>query len=167
MNTDLQQTSCELMSSSTHCHGSVFSVLSLAGELNALIGKVAAVGLQRKRAIELHRKINQLRSTIAHTEGQLHDALTKLADHDSFQPQSPSTSSGKGMTTSFGTQARLPPEQQQVLNEAQKILDQHIKQLGQYNQLKDIAMGMLGIIAEKQGKPLREVMEARGVEDDD
>ena len=39
--------------------------------------------------------------------------------------------------------------------------------LGQYNELKDAGMMMMGLIAEREGRVVREVMEERGVTDED
>ena len=120
------------------------------------------------RAQELKRKIDQRLSTIEHTRAQLDETLTKLSALPSFREQASTLSLEKAQPMSLNaTMMNLPPEQQQTLVQAQKTFDRHIKQLGQYNQLKDIAMGMLGMIAEKEGKTLREVMGARDVQDDD
>lgn len=47
------------------------------------------------------------------------------------------------------------------------MLDRHIKLLGQYNELKDAGMMMIGLIAEREGRVVKEVMEERGVTEDD
>ena len=119
------------------------------------------------RALEFQRKIIQLRSTIESTEVQLSEVLGKLSALPPFQQQDTTASPSKNPSAAFNTTITLPLDQQRTLTQAQKTLDRHIKQLGRYNQLKDIARGMLGMIAEKEGKMLREVMDARDVEDDD
>ena len=119
------------------------------------------------RSLELQRKTTQLRSTIETIETQLGEALSKLSTLPSFQQQSSTTSPTKATFAPLNAVPDLSPDEQHTLRQAQRRLDKHIQQLGQYNQLKDIAMGMLGMIAEKEGKMLREVMEARDVKDDD
>ena len=69
--------------------------------------------------------------------------------------------------TAISTTPDLTPAQRAVLTEAQAVLDGHIKLLGQYNELKDAGMMMLGLIAEREGRVVREVMEERGVGEDD
>ena len=47
------------------------------------------------------------------------------------------------------------------------MLDGQIKALGQYNELKDAGMMMMGLIAEREGRVVKEVMGERGVGEDD
>ena len=54
-----------------------------------------------------------------------------------------------------------------ALEHAQVIANRNISLLKRYNEIKDIAMGMLSLIAEKEGKRLAEVMEERGVGEKD
>ena len=120
-----------------------------------------------QRAMELQYKITQLKSTVEHTEAKLGETLAKLSALSSSQARLAIGSPAKSTPTSIIKVSSLTPDQRHILNEAQKTLDTHIKKLGQYNQLKDMAMGMLGMIAEKEGKTLREVMKDRDVEDDE
>ena len=144
-----------------------------ASDLVADVGSRTATDILEKgpspspRNLELQRKITQLGSTIEHTELQMAEALSKLSTLSSFQEQSSTTSPSRAPSTHSNAMADLSLDQQRTLALAQNTLDRHIEQLGKYNQLKDIAMGMLGIIAEREGKTLREVMQARDVEDDD
>ena len=65
------------------------------------------------------------------------------------------------------TALSTPGTQQQSLVKAQRVLDQHIKLLSQYNALKDAGMTMIGAIAEREGKRVVDVMSERGVDVDD
>lgn len=38
-----------------------------------------------------------------------------------------------------------------ILKEAQTIIKKHIKQLHEYNEIKDVAQGLIGLIAEQRG----------------
>ncbi|RMZ83540.1 hypothetical protein DV738_g1087, partial [Chaetothyriales sp. CBS 135597] len=112
----------------------------------------------------LREKIRQVESSIEHTKLQLSDTLDKLSANK--QERQHSAFPAKSSSLATYPLSDLRPEQQQSFVLAQTILDRHIKQLGKYNQLKDIAMDMLGILAEREGKTMREIMEARGIEDD-
>jgi hypothetical protein len=50
---------------------------------------------------------------------------------------------------------------------AQRVLDVHIKDLGKYNAIKDTAMTMLGIIADRKATTVRELMQERDISEDD
>ncbi|KAJ9603300.1 hypothetical protein H2200_012078 [Cladophialophora chaetospira] len=54
-----------------------------------------------------------------------------------------------------------------ALAHAQVIANSNISLLKRYNEIKDVAMGMLSLIAEKEGKRLAEVMEERGISEKD
>jgi hypothetical protein len=47
--------------------------------------------------------------------------------------------------------------------DAQEIVQRHIKLLHQYNELKDIAMGLFGMIAERRGVRVKDIYEEFGV----
>lgn len=49
----------------------------------------------------------------------------------------------------------------------EKEMKQHIRQLKKYNELKDLSMGIIQLIADQKSSTLREVMNEMGVEDDD
>ncbi|RMD43464.1 hypothetical protein DV735_g1650, partial [Chaetothyriales sp. CBS 134920] len=117
------------------------------------------------QATGLQEKITQVQASIEHTKQQLSDTLDKLSANKPEQQHTALPAKPVGLATY--PLSDLRPEQQQSFVHAQAILDRHIKQLGKYNQLKDIAMDMLGIIAEREGKTMREIMEARGIDDDD
>lgn len=49
----------------------------------------------------------------------------------------------------------------------EKEMKQHIKQLKEYNELKDLSMGIIQLIADQKQATLRTVMNEMGIEDDD
>ena len=51
--------------------------------------------------------------------------------------------------------------------DAQEVVQRHIKLLHQYNELKDIATGLFGMIAERRGTRVKDIYEDFGVEEDD
>ncbi|RMZ78462.1 hypothetical protein DV737_g3901, partial [Chaetothyriales sp. CBS 132003] len=124
------------------------------------------VSVSSPQAAGLQEKIRQLQSSIEHTKSQLCDTLDKISASDQNRQQ-PTSSPAKPSALATYPLSDLSPDQQQSLVRAQAILDHHIKQLGKYNQLKDIAMEMLGMVAEREGKTMREMMAAREIEDDD
>lgn len=56
-------------------------------------------------------------------------------------------------------------DRQDIIDQAKAINEQHIKLLTRYNDTKDAAMELLGIIAEHERKTIRNLMEERGIED--
>lgn len=51
------------------------------------------------------------------------------------------------------------------LDAAKKLKANHVKDLQRYNEIKDIAQGLIGLIAEQRGVRVVDVMEEIGVED--
>lgn len=49
----------------------------------------------------------------------------------------------------------------------EKEMKQHIEQLKEYNELKDLSMGIIQLIADQKQATLRTVMNEMGIEDDD
>lgn len=125
------------------------------------------------RPVDLPTKISQLKTTIEHTQQQFTDTLNKIAALPSSGSQQPSTSnttatlSNATTFTAISTTPDLTPDQQAALARAQGVLDGHIKLLGQYNELKDAGMMMMGLIAEREARVVRDVMEERGVGEED
>ncbi len=118
--------------------------------------------------------IQALQSKISSTEEKLRSALQRISQLKSFQPESRPTNGGAApsasslATTPKALQSlRLTESEEAALAFADEIFARHIARLKEYNELKDIAMGMLSIIADKQGRRLAEVMEERGVDEKD
>ena len=97
--------------------------------------------------------IEVLKSNVSSTESQLSAKLHEITKIESFQS---SQQSDTKTDTDKAAQAH-----------AQSIINKHISLLKRYNEIKDIALGMLSLIAEKEGKRLAEVMEERGVSEKD
>jgi hypothetical protein len=111
------------------------------------------------------KSISTLESEIAATEANLAATLSRLS---ASQASSSLPLAAVRSTADEGDQS--PPsldDRQQLLNDAQGIFDRHIVLLKKYNEIKDVAMGMLSLIAEREGKRLAEVMQERGLGGDD
>ena len=59
------------------------------------------------------------------------------------------------------------PLDEQIMVRARETVARYKQSVTRYNDLKDAAMGLLGLIAEKEGRTLKDVLEERGIEDDD
>jgi DNA repair protein Swi5/Sae3 len=51
--------------------------------------------------------------------------------------------------------------------QAEAIVKRHIKLLHAYNEIKDVGLGLMGLIADSRGVRLKEVMEEMGVGEKD
>ena len=111
-------------------------------------------------ALLLQIKIANLHHTIAHISTSLASTLSQLSHNPSIPPSSTSRSA----TTSPPPPNLSPRTQQQSLLHAQRILDDHVKQLQRYNETKDVAMSLVGIIAEGKGESVRNLLRERGWE---
>lgn len=56
------------------------------------------------------------------------------------------------------------PTEADIMNAANKIVKQHIKLLHEYNELKDVGQGLMGLIADQRGVRIVEVQEEFGVD---
>lgn len=122
----------------------------------------------------LHQRIDVLQSSLASTHAQLTSSLAEL--EPLVTQKSDKQSSEESWASTYGSatarnhqqpQYTLDAQETTTLRSAEAILQAHVKQLGKYNAIKDIAMSILGIIAEKEGRTLMEVMVDRGVAEDD
>lgn len=104
------------------------------------------------------KSISTLEAELAAVETQLTTTLARLADlqvHVDASPPAHSHSHSHADPQSWS-------REEQILN-AQAIFARNIAQLRKYNDVKDAAMGMLALIAERQGKRVADVLEERGV----
>lgn len=108
----------------------------------------------------LQTKIANLHHTIAHITASLAATLSQL----SHKPSIPPSSTSHSAATSSPPPNLSPRTQQQSLLHAQRILDEHVKQLQRYNETKDVAMSLIGIIAEGKGESVRGLLRERGWE---
>ncbi|KPI42490.1 uncharacterized protein AB675_9816 [Cyphellophora attinorum] len=104
-----------------------------------------------------------LTSTLAEFEKQLKLELSSTINGQS----APTDTASPTEPPSHKQPLTLTPEQTILLARASTTLQSHVNRLGKYNAVKDIAMGMLGMIAEREGKTVRAVMLERevGLED--
>jgi hypothetical protein len=56
------------------------------------------------------------------------------------------------------------PTDAEVTSAANKIVKEHIKLLHEYNELKDVGQGMMGLIADQRGSRIAEVQEEFGID---
>ena len=96
--------------------------------------------------------IETSKSKITDIEGQLSIKLQEFSKLKSFPAEQEGLNEMKEIT---------------ALGHAQSIINKHISLLKRYNNIKDIALKMLDLIAEKEGKRLAEVMEERSVSEKD
>jgi hypothetical protein len=59
------------------------------------------------------------------------------------------------------------PTDAEVTSAANKIVKEHIKLLHEYNELKDVGQGMMGLIADQRGSRIAEVQEEFGIDAND
>jgi len=101
---------------------------------------------------KLQTQLSTLHNSINNTQGRLTSTLSTLTSISPIPPQA------------------VPPLDSQLqlqVNHAEAILARHIRLLHQYNAIKDIGLGLMGLIADKEGKRLKDVMEERGVGEKD
>lgn len=122
---------------------------------------------------KLQSSIQSLQETIGSTEDQLSKTLQKLSQLKTVtaEPSLKGPSRPQGLpapvVSNSGSPVQTKEEEQATLQHAQAIIARHIYLLKSYNEIKDVAMGMLSIIAEKEGRRLVDVMEERGVSEKD
>ena len=54
-----------------------------------------------------------------------------------------------------------------ALASANAVIKEHIQLLHRYNEIKDIGQGLMGLIADKRGARIKEIMEDYGIGDKD
>jgi hypothetical protein len=113
----------------------------------------------------LRAQISRLQLALAAASQRV---MTALADFDSIR-STRKTSDTKSPHSKIALPSHidLTPENVDLLARAQHVLDAHVKDLGKYNAMKDIAMSMLGIIADRKATTVREVMQERDISEDE
>ncbi len=132
------------------------------------------------RRLTNSNSLQTLQSKISTTEAQLSATLRQIAQLQTFpkpldlNPDSDSdlASSTPNLNTSISTAISptptpAPSTEESALTYANHVFTRHITLLKQYNEIKDIAMGMLSIIADKEGRRLVEIMDERGMSEVD
>ncbi|KAH6844478.1 DNA repair protein [Alternaria rosae] len=59
------------------------------------------------------------------------------------------------------------PTETDIMAAANKIVKEHIKLLHEYNELKDVGQGLMGLIADQRGVRIVEVQEEFGIDAQD
>lgn len=129
----------------------------------------------RFRGTRPSASIGTLRSNIASTKQQLSTVLQQICKLDSYSSRSDMTTPSASLSRENQTGgAKSPPptvcndiDVEAALDHANAIVSRHISLLKEYNDIKDIAMGMLSLIADKEGRRLVEVMEERELSEQD
>ncbi|EXJ62311.1 hypothetical protein A1O7_02745 [Cladophialophora yegresii CBS 114405] len=141
---------------------------------------------QTPKQTKLQAKISTLQSNITATEAQLALKLQKITELESSPQQerdaeqqrerdaeqqqtspSPLASASVSDTNPATHHDHDPARARAAQDHAQRLITTHITLLKGYNEIKDIACGMLSLIAEKQGRTLSEVMAERGLSERD
>ena len=124
-----------------------------------------------KTILTLQTKISRVRNSIAYVSAELASTLDKLSalspmqdvdDADLVSSTTTTTTTSQSLSTS--TQVHLTPAQLQTLAYAQRVLGGHVKQLQRYNEMKDVAMSLVGIVADSKGESVGNLLRERGWE---
>ena len=119
----------------------------------------------------MNRSIETRKSSISSTEERLSDALHQISQLPSFsteqQSTTPTTPPASSLNADTSLGLGLSGEEQAALRYANHVFARHISLLKEYNNIKDVAMGMLSILAEQQGRRLTEVMKEYGLNEED
>ncbi|KIX09534.1 uncharacterized protein Z518_00614 [Rhinocladiella mackenziei CBS 650.93] len=119
---------------------------------------------------KLINSIQLLESKVISTEDQLATTLQEISRLKSFPPQAQESEQLRDESqprSSTAKSASSINKNEAALQHAENIFTRHIALLKEYNEIKDIAMGMLSLIADKEDRRLVEVMEERGVSEKD
>jgi hypothetical protein len=101
-----------------------------------------------------HSNLTALRETLSRTEEKLGVSINQLQAQSATFPSL--------------TLTDTPAERQKAAAaHAQSITDKHIAKLKRYNEIKDIALGLLNLIAEREGRRLADVLGERGLSERD
>jgi len=129
---------------------------------------ISAAKRSMKRSIDAKSStsVQALESKIVETESQLSDTLSQISELPSFPAQGEPTSTSSDLQFRGGA-IELTDNDQAALAYSSQVFSRHISLLKKYNEIKDIAQGMLSIIAEKEGRRLAEIMEEYGLDSKD
>lgn len=118
----------------------------------------------------LQRSIAKVQGQIDETKRALDNVCEELrnttAANTDIGPGEEISANGASMS-SRAEQPEQRKSEQEIIKQARDAVNAHIKMLTRYNELRDVAMGLLGMIAEYEGVRLADVMRARGVLDDE
>jgi hypothetical protein len=125
-------------------------------------------------SVEFHRaQVVMVTNSANFTRQELCTKLDELRDL-LFEPAPPAATESALLATSTispdilsNSKHGLAPVQNRTLTEAQRILNKHVTTLSRYNEIKNVAMEMLGILAEQKGMTMKEIMAERGIDEAD
>lgn len=102
-------------------------------------------------------------TTLAELKAQRRALLAALAALPNIQEtiNQDAVSSGLEETSESG------PSDEQVMGAANKIVKKHIKLLHEYNEIKDVGQGLMGLIADQRGVRIIEVQDEFGIGEKD
>lgn len=86
----------------------------------------------------------------------------KISSSTSESSQVPTNSEGLSVSRTPSS-----PDPEIALAEAHAVIKRHIRLLHDYNEMRDIGMGLMGLIADSRGVRVRDVQEEFGVDKDD
>ena len=93
-------------------------------------------------------------AAIAAKTARLQDQLAQLQSQRSELVADAKMPSGLDMPAEWSEEQRT----QQALTSANVVINDHIKNLHRYNEIKDIGQGLMGLVADKKGVRVAEVM---------
>ncbi|KAF1811997.1 hypothetical protein P152DRAFT_458949 [Eremomyces bilateralis CBS 781.70] len=79
-------------------------------------------------------------------------------------PTAPPKAEDPQNATATDLTAEATPADSEVIAAAKKINDQHIRKLHEYNEIRDVGLGLMGMIAEKRGTRVVEVQREFGID---
>lgn len=116
----------------------------------------------RAKIAKAHADVDTVRSQIAQLQRQIQTAVVE-----------PRKCTTPNSTFHNHNDASMPEghdndiTDQRALGQARDTVARYKESVTKFNDLRDAALGLLGLIAEKEGRTLRDVLEERGIEDDD
>jgi hypothetical protein len=90
--------------------------------------------------------------------------------HRLLRPAPPRRSTAYLPSTLAHTQPNLgltAAQREEMLREAKAVVKEHIVRLGKYNEIRDVGMGLIGIVADQRRERVRDVQSEFGVGDGD
>lgn len=115
----------------------------------------------RAKIAKAHAEINAVQSQIARLQRQSQSAI--IQSDECITANSALLKDAMPIPDDHGQ----TPLDEQTIRQAREIVARYKQSVTRFNDLRDAAMGLLGLIAEKEGRTLKNVLEDRGIEDDD
>ncbi|KAB2576542.1 putative dna repair protein swi5 protein [Lasiodiplodia theobromae] len=110
-----------------------------------------------KRLPNAQARTAALQATLADLTARRADVLKELTAIPSVAAKLPSHAAATNPTAK--SEADANAEKDAAVQAAKDIVQQHIRRLQNYNEMRDIGQGLMGIIAESRGVRIKEVQE--------